>query len=97
MDKVNINIQIGEYKHPLVVNKDEEPVYREAARLINDRLVAYQTKYRVSKLTPYFVLSFAVLDLVAQYVRLQRDTNVQPVQEAIRALADEIESFNLER
>ncbi|MCR5394303.1 MAG: cell division protein ZapA [Bacteroidales bacterium] len=97
MDKVNINIQVGEMKHPLVVDPDDEPVYREAARLINERLTAYQKKYRVSNLSSYHMLSFALLDIAAQYVRLHRETDIESVQNSVKAIADDLESFNLDR
>lgn len=97
MDKVNINIQVGEFKHPLTVDPDEEPIYREAARLINERLTAYRTKFRDAKLPEEYLLSFAALDIATHYIRQRRSTNVAPVEEAIQALTAELEDFNQNR
>lgn len=92
-DNVRINIQVGELKHPLTVPKDEEPIYREAARLVNERLVTYQTKYRAANLPHDFMMAFAALDIAARYVRLQHNTDTGPTEKAISDLTDEIKAF----
>lgn len=97
MDKVKINIQVGDYKHPLIVNADDEPIYREAARLINERLVAYRTKYRVANLSQEFMLSFVALDLASKYVKLQQTNSVAPLEDELRKLTSELEDFNQNR
>ena len=97
MDKVNIKIQVGEFKHPLNVAPDDEPIYREAARLINERMTAYRTKFRDANLPEEFLLSFAALDIATHYIRQQRQTSVAPVEEAIRTLTTELEDFNQNR
>ncbi len=97
MDKVNIKIQVGNFKLPLTIKPDEEPVYREAARMINDRLEAYQTKYRVANLTQEYMLSFSALDIATRLVRLQRTTDVGPVEEMIKSLTADLENFNQTR
>lgn len=80
-------------KHPLTVRKDDEPIYREAARLINERLITYQTKYRAAQLPQEFILSFAAVDIAARYVRLQRQTSTQPVEDALRDLTGQLQDF----
>jgi len=97
MDKVNINIQVGNFKLPLSVNPEDEPIYREAARMINDRLEAYQTKYRVANLTQEYMLSFSAIDIATRLVRMQRTTDVGPVEEMIKSLTQDLQDFNQSR
>jgi len=97
MDKVKINIQVGNFKLPLTIFPDDEPIYREAARMINDRLEAYQTKYRVANLTQEYMLSFSAIDIAVKLVRLQRTADVGPAEEMIKALTAELEEFNQTR
>lgn len=99
MDKVEvkINIQVGSFKLPLTVNQEDEPIYREAARMINDRLEAYQTKYRAANLTQEYMLSFSALDIAVRLVRQQRTTDIGPVEEIIKSLTAELEDFNQTR
>ena len=49
-DKLRINIQLAEAKHPLYVDPSDEPAARQAARLVSRRFAAYATKYRGAKL-----------------------------------------------
>lgn len=92
-DNVRINIQVGELKHPLTVSKDDEPIFREAARLVNERLVTYQTKYRAANLPHDFMMAFAAVDIAARYVRLQHNTSTEPAEAAIAKLTDELRDF----
>ncbi len=93
-DTIKIKIQVGEVKHPLVVDQADEPIYREAARMVNERLVSYQTKYRAANLPPDYMMAFAALDIAARYVRMQRTTDVEPVEEALQKMVQQLEEFN---
>ena len=93
-DKVRINIQVGDVKHPLLVEAADEPIYREAARLVNERVARYATKYRGANLPRDFMMSFAAIDIAARYVRLNRQSAALADDgAAIEALTDEIRAF----
>lgn len=93
-DKVRINIQVGDVKHPLRVEAAEEPIYREASRLVNDTVVRYATKFRGANLPRDFMMSFAAIDIAAKYVRLSRQSNMSDQDKAeIEALTQEISEF----
>ena len=94
MDKVNINIQAGDFKLPLKVEADEEPIYREAARLVTERLATYRAKYRVANLNPEYILMFVALDVASRYVKLSRVVDVKPVEDALQGLVDQLTEFN---
>ena len=97
MDKVNIKLKVGVWQHPLTIDAEDEPLYREAARLIDERLVAYSTKYRAAQLYSEFVMTLVALDIAFKYLRQRRDTDVEPVEKALKALTDELEDFNQSR
>lgn len=97
MDKVNIKLKVGVWQHPLSIDAADEPLYREAARLIDERLVAYSTKYRAAQLDRECVMSLVALDIAFKYLRQRRDTDVEPVEKALKALTDELEDFNQSR
>ena len=64
MDKrIRINIQVGDARYPLYVDPKEEPVFREAGRMVNRRIVAYSTRFRNAALAPDEVLAMSALDL----------------------------------
>lgn len=93
MDKVRINIEIGGHKHPLDVEADDEPVYREAGRLINERIRAYATKYRGANLPPDFMMAFAAVDIAARYIRLKKDVNLDAEAAALLELSEDLKQF----
>lgn len=92
-DKVRIKIQLGDTKHPLFVNKDEEPIYREAARMVNERITAYSTKYRGAGLPNEYKLAFAALDIAVKYIKQNQDSNAEVAGENLKELSSEIREF----
>lgn len=93
MDKVRINIDVAGHKHPLVVDADDEPIYREAGRLVNERLRAYATKYRGANLPSDFMMAFAAVDLAAQCVRLKSRTELAEEESALLELTNDLKEF----
>lgn len=93
MDKIiRINIQVGEAKYPLWIDPKQEPLYREAARMVNRRLTAYSTKYRGAKLTPEDFLAMSAVELAVlcqqrgQMLDAQNDAT--PMNQLIDSLRD---------
>lgn len=91
--QVKINIQVGEQKYPLMVDADEEPIYREAARLISDRVKKYSQKYRGADLPHEFFMAFAAVDIAARLIKLQKETNTEAEEAVLEALNAELKSF----
>ena len=92
-DKVRINIQVGDKKHPLFVKRDEEPIYRDAARMVNERLAAYATKFRASGLPKDYLMAFAAVDIAARFVRQDRNSNAEAAEASLNELAAEIRDY----
>ena len=92
-ESIRINIQVGDNKHPLFVKRDEEPIFRDAARMVNERILAYSKKYRGANLANDYLMAFAALDIASQFVRQDRDSNALDAEKKIRDLANEISGF----
>lgn len=93
--KIRINIQVGEARYPLWVNMEEEPLFREAARMVNRRLVAYTTKFRGAGLTPEAFLAMAAVDLAVSMQRKATDSDVASAETEITQLVDELKRASL--
>lgn len=93
--KIRINIQVGEARYPVVVKMDDEPIIREAARMVNRRLVAYNTKYRGSaELTPEAYLAMAAVDLAATHLRQQgKIVNDDELEADLKQINTDLEQF----
>ena len=66
MNKTKINISVNGVVYELVVDKDKEPLYRQAARGLEHLLVTMKSNWRVSKgdhiSLAAFILYFASLE-----------------------------------
>ncbi len=45
MDEISITVNLADRPYKLIIKRDEEEVFREAAKIINDRLKSYSTNY----------------------------------------------------
>ena len=91
--KIRINIQIGEARYPLWIEPKEEPLYREAARMVNRRLIAYATKFHDSHLSQEAILAMASLDLALRYHQQDLTTNVLSTEANLADIIGELQAF----
>ena len=92
--KIRINIQIGEARYPLWVNMDDEPIFREAARMVNRRLIAYNTKFRGNaSLTPEDFLAMAAVDLAAMHLQQKPVADTSDVVADLDQIKTDLEQF----
>lgn len=92
-NKIRINIQVGESYYPLWVDMDEEPLFREAARMVNRRLVAYNTKFRGSNLSPEAFLAMAAVDLALKCQKQQHEESQAEVSPEITDMVNDLQQF----
>lgn len=93
--KIRINIQVGESRYPLWVDMDDEPIIREAARMVNRRLITYNTKYRgAATLSPENFLAMAAVDLAATHLRSQgQSTSTEAIEADLAQINNDLEQF----
>ena len=68
---VGINLMVNGISYPLVVKRSEEPYYRQAARLINDKLLKY--KERFASESDEKLMAMVAIDIA---FRRMKDTNL---------------------
>ena len=44
-DKIKINLQIADESFTMTINRDEEELFRKAAKQVNDRMNVYRSMY----------------------------------------------------
>lgn len=91
--KIRINIQVGESMYPLWVEPQEEPIFREAARMVNRRLIAYSTKYRGANISSERVMAMAAVDLASVYLRQSQNTNLETTEATLANIAADLREF----
>ncbi len=91
--KIRINIQVGESFYPLRVDLKEEPLFREAARLVNRRLIAYSTKFRGSHLPSEKVLAMVAIDLALLCQKYEYNANAEATEANLANIVADLQEF----
>lgn len=79
--------------YPLWIDPKEEPIFREAGRMIERRLVAYRTKFNGAKLSPENMLAMAAIDLASNLRRRDIDANPAIVSKDLAEMTADLQSF----
>lgn len=90
-DKLSIKVNIAERYYPLRIEREDEEKIRRAARLINEKILQYKQRY-IDKDTQDFV-AMAALQFVIKYIELESRTGSSALEESLKELNDELESF----
>lgn len=87
-EKFLITLRIDNKPYPVTIRRDEEEVYREAERQINDKLNLY--KERFPGLNDEQYLYMTLLDLGLRLVKAERRNDPAPYEDAMNNLTKEI-------
>lgn len=87
-EKFLITLRIDNKPYPVTIRRDEEEVYREAERQINDKLNLY--KERFPGLNDEQYLYMTLLDLGLRLVKAERRNDPAPYEDVMNNLTKEI-------
>ncbi|MBR1889015.1 MAG: cell division protein ZapA [Alloprevotella sp.] len=90
-EKLPIHIMIGRENYAFTVERTEEATFRNAARIINERLANYEQKYPGQSYEKY--LSITLLDFAIFNLRLEANKDVEPVIESVKQLTAQIQDY----
>lgn len=88
-DKLVITLMIGRQSQQIHILREQEEIYRNAARQINEKLSRYEAAYPGQATERY--MSIVLLDLAVQMLQLKEKDDVKPIFEALTNLTSEIE------
>lgn len=83
-DKLTINLQIGGTNFPLLIDREDERLYREAAESINKRLNLYRQKYTQEGYDK--VLAMVTLHFAYEYAKAVDRNDTVPFCKKIKEL-----------
>lgn len=87
-EKFLITLRIDNKPYPATIRREEEEVYREAERRINDKLNLYKERFPGKGSNDY--LHMTLLDLSLRLVREERRNDTAPFVDAMSNLTAEI-------
>ena len=89
-DTLSITLKLGSQILPMKVAREDEYIYREAEKLINQRFAYYATKYPKQGNEMY--LTMMALDVAVQLKGMERDTDPAPMLGALKGMLGELET-----
>lgn len=89
-DKQRITLQIVSHRVALNIVPEQEPIYREAAKKINELYDKYQRGYANMPVEQLWI--YVALELAVNLHSDARDKNIEPILEKIRELNQLIEN-----
>lgn len=88
-DRLVIQLLIGKQLYPITVLRDQEEVFRKAARIINEKLGRYEQAYPNKNREEY--MSVALLDFAVRALQLENTKDAAPYAKAVEQLTREVE------
>lgn len=88
-DPLSITLKFGSRSLPMVVERSDEFIYREAEKLINSRFSYYASKYPNQGNEMYLLMM--ALDIAVRLKRIELDADPEPMEKALSALIAEVE------
>lgn len=75
--KVNIKIIIDSVEYPMSVDSADEPLYRKAAALVNEQLIAFKSAWHIGNKGEY--ITFVALYFASEILREKMEENTSDV------------------
>ena len=89
-EKINIRLHIYDTDISVRVPREEEPLYRKDAELINELLNVYYSNFKGSK-SDKEIIYFAMIDLGLRLQKANQKNDTKPYEDILCKLTSEIE------
>ena len=90
-DKINIRLHIYDTDISVRVPREEEPLYRRDAELINELLNVYYSNFKGSK-SDKEIIYFAMIDLGLRLQKANQRNDTKPYDDILSKLTSEVEA-----
>jgi cell division protein ZapA len=90
-EKLSIRVNIADRYYPLKIERDDEEKIRKAAKLINDKVFQYKTKYADKDIQDF--LAMAALQFVIRLIEMEDKQEDSNMLQKLHKLNDELEEI----
>lgn len=94
-EKLVIRLMIGNQVYPISVKREQEEIFRKAAKDINEKLQRYQSTYPNQGYEKY--MSIALLDFAVKVLQIENNNETEPYNRSLQQLTAEIEEALLKK
>lgn len=91
-EKLHIRLHIYDTDMPVVIERQDEFLYREAAKDINEALNAYSEVFKGKK-SDKEILYMALIDIAYNYEAEKTRNDTAPINKALSQITEEIEDI----
>ena len=88
-DKLKIHLLIDNQRYPLTIPREDEALYREAARQVDNKLNKYRRLFPEQGSSTHW--SMVALELAFQNTRLKDSNDTEPYMETLKRLEESID------
>ena len=94
-DSFTINLFLADKHYPLRIKRSEEALFREAGRLVNDKLAQYRNHFDVSQsgLDLKDLLAMVACQLAIESLKANQSSDTTVYEERIATLTQELDAF----
>ena len=90
-DKLNINLLIDNTRYPLLIDREEEQIYRDAAKQIDYTLNKYRTAFPELDAKRHWAM--AALEIAFENMTLKDRIDTHPFEEKLKEWSDELDGI----
>jgi len=90
-EKLSIRVNIADRYYPLKIERDDEEKIRKAAKLINDKVFQYKTKYADKDIQDF--LAMAALQFVIRLIEMEENQDGKNLMSKLQKLNDELDQI----
>jgi cell division protein ZapA len=90
-DKLSINIRIDNRGYPLLIDREDEEKYRQAAKLLNDMVFHYRGHY--ADKDSQDILAMAAFQYVLKYLDEKKNAESNLLINEVKNINDDISDF----
>jgi len=90
-DKLSIRVNIADRYYPLKIESEDEEKIRKAAKMINDKVFQYKTKYADKDIQDF--LAMAVLQFVIRLIEMEEKTEEVNLIEKLQKLDETLDEL----
>ena len=90
-DKLKIHLQIDRERYPLVINREEEIFYREAAKMIDNKLNKYRSLYPDFGTMKHWTM--VALELAYENAKAKDAIDITPCTEKLKQLEELLDRY----
>lgn len=90
-DKLSIKVNIADRYYPLKINRQDEERIRQAAKMINEKILQYKQRY-TDKDTQDFI-AMAALQYVTKVLELEQKIDISPLEVELNEINQELDEY----